>query len=53
MDTGRSSDTLNSVSYTHLSIVPNYISGFIYGSLVESYSCEQNSRMLAMQSRCV
>ncbi len=32
------------------SIVPNYISGFIYGSLVESYSCEQNSRMLAMQS---
>ena len=32
------------------SIVPIYCSGFIYGSLVESYSCEQNSRMLAMQT---
>lgn len=32
------------------SIVPIYLSGFIYGSLVESYSCEQNSRMMAMQS---
>ena len=31
-------------------IVPNYIAGFIYGGLVESYSSEQNSRMLAMQS---
>lgn len=32
------------------SIVPNYLSGFIYGGLVESYSCEQNSRMMAMQN---
>lgn len=32
------------------SIVPIYLSGFIYGGLVESYSCEQNSRMMAMQS---
>lgn len=31
-------------------IVPNYIAGFIYGALVESYSSEQNSRMMAMQS---
>lgn len=31
-------------------IVPNYLSGFIYGALVESYSCEQNSRMMAMQT---
>ena len=31
-------------------IVPNYIAGFIYGGLVESYSSEQNSRMMAMQS---
>ena len=30
--------------------MPNYIAGFIYGGLVESYSSEQNSRMLAMQS---
>lgn len=32
------------------SIVPNYIAGFIYGGLVESYSSEQNSRMKAMQA---
>ena len=31
-------------------IVPIYLSGFIYGALVESYSCEQNSRMMAMQT---
>lgn len=31
-------------------IVPNYIAGFIYGGLVESYSSEQNSRMMAMQA---
>lgn len=32
------------------SIAPNYISGFIYGGLVESYSSEQNSRMIAMEA---
>lgn len=31
-------------------IVPNYVAGFIYGALVESYSSEQNSRMMAMQA---
>ena len=31
-------------------IIPNYITGFIYGSLVDSYSCEQNARMMAMQT---
>lgn len=31
-------------------IVPNYVTGFIYGALVESYSAEQNARMSAMQS---
>ncbi|MSS64783.1 ATP synthase F1 subunit gamma [Velocimicrobium porci] len=31
-------------------IVPNYIAGFIYGALVESYSSEQNARMMAMQA---
>lgn len=30
--------------------IPNYITGMIYGALVESYSSEQNSRMTAMQS---
>ena len=31
-------------------IVPNYLTGMVYGCLVESYSSEQNSRMMAMQS---
>ena len=31
-------------------IVPDYITGFIYGALVESYCSEHNSRMLAMQN---
>lgn len=30
--------------------IPNYVTGTIYGALVESYSSEQNSRMMAMQS---
>lgn len=30
-------------------IIPNYIQGFIYGALVESYSSEHNLRMLAME----
>ena len=31
-------------------IVMNYVIGFIYGALVESYASEENSRMMAMQS---
>lgn len=31
-------------------IVPNYLIGLIYSCLVESYACEQNARMLAMQA---
>ena len=31
-------------------IVPIYVVGFVYGALVESFSCEQNARMMAMQS---
>ena len=31
-------------------IVPDYITGFIYGALVESYCAEHNSRMMAMQT---
>jgi F-type H+-transporting ATPase subunit gamma len=31
-------------------IVPNYVVGFVYGALVEAFSCEQNARMMAMQS---
>ena len=31
-------------------IVPNYITGMIYGCLVEAYASEHNARMTAMQS---
>ena len=31
-------------------VVPNYITGFIFGALVESFCSEQNSRMMAMQA---
>lgn len=31
-------------------IVPNYVVGFVYGALVEAYSCEQNARMMAMEA---
>lgn len=31
-------------------IVPNYVTSYIYGALVESYACEQNDRMMAMDA---
>lgn len=31
-------------------IVPNYLAGFVYGALVESYASEHNQRMLAMEA---
>ncbi len=31
-------------------IVPNFINGFIYGALVETFSSEQNARMMAMDN---
>ncbi len=31
-------------------IVPDYIAGFIYGALVESFCSEHNARMMAMQT---
>ena len=31
-------------------IVPNYVTGFIYGALVESFASEHNSRKMAMQT---
>ena len=31
-------------------IIPNYLTGFLYGALVESFCCEQNARMLAMSA---
>ena len=31
-------------------VVPSYVTGFIYGALVESFCCEQNARMMAMEA---
>lgn len=31
-------------------VVPNYLSGYIYGALMESYCSEHNARMTAMQA---
>lgn len=31
-------------------IIPDYVAGFIYGALVESYCSEHNARMMAMQN---
>ena len=31
-------------------VVPNYIKGLIYGTLVEAFSSEQNARMMAMEA---
>ncbi len=31
-------------------IVPIYVTGFVYGALVESYASEQNQRMMAMEA---
>ena len=32
------------------SMMPSYISGFIYSALIDSFCCEQNARMTAMDS---
>lgn len=31
-------------------VVPDYVTGFVYGALVESFCSEQNSRMMAMEA---
>lgn len=31
-------------------MVPNFVTGYIYGALVEAYACEQNDRMMAMDA---
>ncbi len=38
------------VDYIMERVIENYVNGFIYGALVESYCSEQNSRMQAMES---
>ena len=34
-------------------MIPNYLTGVIYGCLVEAYASENNARMMAMQSSTV
>ena len=49
-------DILDDISYLPTpydvlnNIVPNYVTGFIFGTLIEAYSSEQNARMMAMES---
>ena len=43
-------DFIPSADVVFETIVPNWISGLVYGALVEAYCSEQNSRMMAMQS---
>ncbi len=31
-------------------IIPDYLAGYVYGALVESYCSEHNARMMAMQT---
>lgn len=31
-------------------IVPDYVAGFIYGALIESFCSEHNARMMAMET---
>jgi len=31
-------------------LVPNYVKGIIFGVLIEAFSSEQNSRMIAMEA---
>lgn len=39
-----------SAEFVFEKIVPDYITGFIYGALVESFCSEHNARMMAMQT---
>ena len=41
---------MNSVDVVLRAMVPSYLSGFIYAALVDSFCCEQTSRMTAMDS---
>lgn len=41
---------LNSVGMVLDTMIPSYVSGYIYSALVDSFCCEQNSRMTAMDA---
>ena len=43
-------DLYPSVDAVMNSIVPNYVTGMIYGCLVEAYASEHNARMMAMKA---
>jgi len=41
---------LNSVEMVLDTMMPSYVSGYIYSALIDSFCCEQNARMTAMDS---
>lgn len=43
-------DFMPSISNVLESIMPSYISGFIYSALIDSFCCEQSARMVAMNA---
>lgn len=43
-------DFMPSISNVLESIMPSYISGFIYSALIDSFCCEQSARMVAMSA---
>lgn len=56
MDEKRTYDIADETSYFPTpydvlnNLIPNFVTGFIYGALTEAYSSEQNARMMAMES---
>lgn len=56
MDENRTDDNIDETSYFPTpydvlnNLIPNFVTGFIYGALTEAYSSEQNARMMAMES---
>lgn len=41
---------LPSADTVFYNVIPDFIAGYVYGALVESYCSEQNARMMAMQA---
>lgn len=56
MDEDRTDDGTDETNYIPTphdvlnNLIPNFVTGFIYGALTEAYSSEQNARMMAMEA---
>lgn len=46
----QTTEFLPSVDVVMNHLVPNYVRGLVFGALIESFSSEQNSRMMAMDA---